>query len=105
VTATDLIDEAATWGIRPRAAAAVVAETLDQLVAAIPATPADAILADIRDQAERISRNRPHPGAAGRPSQHAPPTVWFGALSVAPPACCFQQRTRDTQGTTPDMTQ
>jgi len=29
VTAANLIDEAATWGIRPRAASAVVAETLD----------------------------------------------------------------------------
>jgi hypothetical protein len=39
VTAADLIDEAATWGIRPSAATAVVAETLDQVLAAIPATP------------------------------------------------------------------
>jgi len=56
VTAADLIDEAATWGIRPRAASAVVAETLDQVLAAIPATPGDArVLAVIRDQAERVS--------------------------------------------------
>ena len=57
VTAADLIDEAATWGIRPRAASAVVAETLDQVLAATPATPGDArVLAVIREQAERISR-------------------------------------------------
>jgi serine/threonine-protein kinase HipA len=57
VTTADLIDEAATWGIRPRAASAVVAETLDQVLAAIPATPGDArVLAVTREQAERISR-------------------------------------------------
>jgi len=57
VTAADLIDEAATWGIRPRAASAVVAETLDQVLAAIPATPGDArVLAVTGEQAERISR-------------------------------------------------
>ncbi len=56
VTAADLIGEAATWGIRPRAASAVVTETLDQVVAAIPSTPGDArVLALIREQAERIS--------------------------------------------------
>ena len=56
VTAADLIDEAATWGIRRRAATAVVAETLDQVLAVIPATPGDArVLAVIREQAERIS--------------------------------------------------
>ena len=56
VTATDLIHEAATWGIRPRAASAVVTETLDQVLAAIPATSGDArVLAVIREQAERIS--------------------------------------------------
>jgi serine/threonine-protein kinase HipA len=56
VTTADLIDEAATWGIRWRAASAVVAETLDQVLAAIPATPGDArVLAVIREQATRIS--------------------------------------------------
>jgi len=56
VTAADLIDEAATWSIRPRAASAVVAETLDQVLAAIPATPGDArVLTVIREQTERIS--------------------------------------------------
>ncbi|MGH3165489.1 MAG: HipA domain-containing protein, partial [Trebonia sp.] len=56
VTAADLIDEAATWGIRPRAASAVVAETLDQVLAAIPVTPGDTrVLAVIREPAERIS--------------------------------------------------
>jgi serine/threonine-protein kinase HipA len=57
VTAADLIDEAARWGLRPRAASAVVTETLDQVLAAIHATPGDArVLAVIREQAERISR-------------------------------------------------
>jgi serine/threonine-protein kinase HipA len=57
VTAASLIDEAATWGIRRRAASAVVTETLDQVLAAIPATPGDTrVLAVIREQAERISR-------------------------------------------------
>jgi serine/threonine-protein kinase HipA len=56
VTAANLIDEAVTWGIRRRAASAVVAETLDQVLAAIPATPGETrVLAVIRDQAERIS--------------------------------------------------
>jgi serine/threonine-protein kinase HipA len=57
VTAASLIDEAATWGIRRRAASAVVTETLDQVLAAILATPGDTrVLAVIREQAERISR-------------------------------------------------
>ncbi len=57
VTAASLIDEAATWGIGRRTASAVVTETLDQVLAAIPATPGDArVLAIIREQAERISR-------------------------------------------------
>ena len=57
VTATNLIDEAVTWGIRRRTASAVVTGMLDQVLAAIPATPGDAkVLAVIREQAERISR-------------------------------------------------
>ena len=57
VTAANLIDEAATSGIRRHTATAVVTETLDQVLAAIPATPGDArVLAVIREQAERISR-------------------------------------------------
>jgi serine/threonine-protein kinase HipA len=57
VTASDLIDEAATWGIRRRAAAAVVTETLDRVLAAIPAIPGDdRVLAVIHDQTERVSR-------------------------------------------------
>ncbi len=57
VTAASLIDEAVTWGIRRRTASAVVTETLDQVLAAIPATPGDARVLDvIREQAERISR-------------------------------------------------
>jgi serine/threonine-protein kinase HipA len=57
VTAANLIDEAVTWGIRRRMASEVVTETLDQMLAAIPATPGDArVLTVIREQAERISR-------------------------------------------------
>jgi serine/threonine-protein kinase HipA len=57
VTAASLIDEAATWGIRRRAASAVVTETLDEVLVAIPATSGDTrVLAVIREQAERISR-------------------------------------------------
>jgi len=56
VTAASLIDEAVTWGIRRRAASAVVTETLDQVLAAIPATPGDSrVLSVIREQAGRIS--------------------------------------------------
>jgi serine/threonine-protein kinase HipA len=58
VTATDLINEAVTWGIRRRAAAAVVAETLDRVLSVISATPGDdRILAVIHEQAERVGRN------------------------------------------------
>ena len=57
VTAASLIDEAVTWGIRRRTASALVTETLDQVLAAIPATSGDArVLAVIREQAERIRR-------------------------------------------------
>ena len=57
VTAANLIDEAVTWGIRRRTASALVTESLDQVLAAIPATSGDArVLAVIREQAERISR-------------------------------------------------
>jgi serine/threonine-protein kinase HipA len=57
VTSANLIDEGVSWGIRRRPASAVVAETLDQVLAAIPTTPGDArVLAIIREQAERISR-------------------------------------------------
>ena len=57
VTAASLIDEAVTWGIRRHTATAVVTETLDQVLAAIPATPGDArVLAVIHEQTERISR-------------------------------------------------
>jgi serine/threonine-protein kinase HipA len=55
VTAGNLIDEAATWGIRRRAAAAVVTEMLEQVLTAIPETPGDErVLAAIREQAIRI---------------------------------------------------
>jgi serine/threonine-protein kinase HipA len=57
VTAASLTDEAVTWGIRRRTAAALVTETLDQVLAAIPATPGDTQVLDvIGEQTERISR-------------------------------------------------
>jgi serine/threonine-protein kinase HipA len=57
VTAADLINEAIAWGIRRRPATAVVTETLDRVLAAVPVTPGDdRVLAAIGDQAERISR-------------------------------------------------
>jgi serine/threonine-protein kinase HipA len=55
VTAGNLIDEAVTWGIPRRTAAAAVTETLDRVFTAIPATPGDErVLAAIREQARRI---------------------------------------------------
>jgi len=55
VTAASLIDEAISWGIRRRAASAIVAETLERVVTAIPSVPGDdRVLAVIREQAERI---------------------------------------------------
>jgi serine/threonine-protein kinase HipA len=57
VTAANLIDEAVTWGIRRRAASAVVTETLDRVLAAIATTSGDArVLAVIHEQALRMSR-------------------------------------------------
>jgi serine/threonine-protein kinase HipA len=57
VTAADLINEAVTWGIRRRTATTIVTETLDRVLATIPATPGDdRVLAVIRDQTERIIR-------------------------------------------------
>jgi serine/threonine-protein kinase HipA len=57
VTATSLVDEGSSWGIRRRTAAAIVAETLERVLAAIPAAPGDdQVLAVIREQAERIGR-------------------------------------------------
>ena len=57
MTAASLIDEAVSCGIRRRTVSAVVTETLDQVLAAIPATPGDAqVLAVIRKQPERISQ-------------------------------------------------
>ena len=57
VRVASLIDEAVTWGIRRRTASALVTETLDQVLAAIPATPGDTRVHEvIREQAERISR-------------------------------------------------
>jgi serine/threonine-protein kinase HipA len=56
VTAVNLIDEAVTWGIGRRVGSAVVTETLEQVITAIPATLGDdRVLAVIRGQAERIS--------------------------------------------------
>ena len=57
VTAASLIDEAVVWGIRRRTAAAVVTETLDRVLTALPAAPGDErVLATIREQTERIAR-------------------------------------------------
>jgi HipA-like protein len=57
VTAANLIDEASTWGIRRRAAAAVVTETLDRVLSSIPAAQGDEqVLAVIREQATRVIR-------------------------------------------------
>ncbi len=57
VTAASLIDEAASWGIRRRAAAAIVTETLERILTAIPAARGDdQVLAVIREQAEQLSR-------------------------------------------------
>ena len=59
VTAASLIDEAAAWGIRRRTAAAVVTETLDRVLTAIPQTPGDEqVLAIIRKQAEQVRRDQ-----------------------------------------------
>ena len=56
VTGANLVDEAVTWGIRRRTASAVVTETLDRVLAAIPAMAGDdRVLGAIRRQAERIS--------------------------------------------------
>jgi serine/threonine-protein kinase HipA len=56
VTSANLVDEGASWGIRRQAASAVAAETLDQVLAAVPATPGDArVLTVIREQAGRTS--------------------------------------------------
>ena len=56
VTRANLVDEAVTWGIRRRTASAVVTETLDRVLAAIPAMAGDdRVLGAIRRQAERIS--------------------------------------------------
>jgi serine/threonine-protein kinase HipA len=57
VTVASLIAEAVTWGIRRRAAAVVVTETLDRVLAAIPAAPGDdRVLAVIREQVGQLSR-------------------------------------------------
>jgi serine/threonine-protein kinase HipA len=57
VTVANLVDEAVTWGIRRRTAAAAVNETLEQVLAAIPSAPGDdRVLAAIREQTERIKR-------------------------------------------------
>jgi serine/threonine-protein kinase HipA len=59
VTAVSLIDEAVTWGIRRRTASAVIAETIDRVLAAIPETVGDdRVLATIRKQAEQLRRSQ-----------------------------------------------
>jgi serine/threonine-protein kinase HipA len=57
VTIGNIIDEAIAWGIRRRAASAVVAEMLDRALTAISETSGDdRVLTIIRKQAERIGR-------------------------------------------------
>jgi hypothetical protein len=57
VTAGSLVDEAVGWGIRRHAASALVTETVDQVLAAVPTTPGDPrVLAVIREHAAWISR-------------------------------------------------
>jgi serine/threonine-protein kinase HipA len=59
VTAVSIVDEAVTWGIRRRRAEAVVAETLDRVIAAIPETAGDErVLATISKQADQLRRNQ-----------------------------------------------
>jgi hypothetical protein len=55
VTTSSLVEEAGTWGIRKRAAAAVIAEMLDRTLAAILEIPGDErVLAAIGKQAEQV---------------------------------------------------
>jgi serine/threonine-protein kinase HipA len=57
VSAAALADEAVTWGIRRRTAAAEVAETLDRVMAALSSTPGDErVLLTVREQTERLAR-------------------------------------------------
>jgi serine/threonine-protein kinase HipA len=57
VTAASLTDEATGWGVRRRAAGAVVAETLDRVLSAAKEIPGDErVLAAIKKQAERVRR-------------------------------------------------
>jgi serine/threonine-protein kinase HipA len=59
VTTVSLIDEAAAWGIRRRAAVSVITETFDRVLAAIGEIPGDErVLAIIRTQAEQVRRNQ-----------------------------------------------
>jgi serine/threonine-protein kinase HipA len=59
VTAASIVDEAVTWGVRRRTAGAVVAETLDHVLAAIPETAGDErVLAVIGKQAEKLRRDQ-----------------------------------------------
>jgi len=59
VTAASIVDEAVTWGVRRRTAEAVVAETLDHVLAAIPETAGDErVLAVIGKQAEKLRRDQ-----------------------------------------------
>jgi serine/threonine-protein kinase HipA len=59
VTAAGIVDEAVTWGIRRRTAGAVVAETLDRVLAAIQETAGDErVLAVISKQADQLRRNQ-----------------------------------------------
>ncbi len=60
VTATNLVDEGTTWGLRRRTAAAVVTDTLDQILASLPDTPGDdRVRSIIKQQTERVRLERP----------------------------------------------
>ncbi|WP_322762368.1 HipA domain-containing protein [Frankia sp. Cr2] len=64
VTATNLVDEATTWGLRRRTAAAVVTDTLDQILASIPDTPGDdRVRTIIKQQTQRVRLGRNSPSA------------------------------------------
>ncbi len=57
VTSASLVDEAVTWGLRKRTAGAVVADTLDRVLAASREIPGDErVLAVIAEQAGRVRR-------------------------------------------------
>ena len=57
VTSASLVEEAVTWGLRKRTAGAVVADTLDRILAASREVPGDErVIGVIAEQAERVRR-------------------------------------------------